>query len=151
MVDSQLFSIDISSKALGIAHRNAILNNVDVTLVEADALHLIAPEIVSRTYDIIVSNPPYVTNADKLLMHRNVTDFEPHNALFVPDEDPLIFYKAIATFAATHLNTNGYLFFEINESYGAQTIAMLTQMGFRDIELKQDMAGKDRMIRAVRG
>jgi release factor glutamine methyltransferase len=86
---------------------------------------------------------------DKEQMHRNVIDYEPHTALFVPNHNPLLFYNAIAQFAAGHLMANGYLFLEINESYGAETVAMLTETGFDNVELKQDMAGKDRMIRAV--
>lgn len=149
IINSKIFSIDISPKALSVAANNARLNKVEVTFVEADALNLTAPEIINQTYDVIVSNPPYVTHTDKLQMHRNVTDFEPHNALFVPDESPLIFYDSIARFAAGHLVKGGYLFFEINESYGAETVALLAKNGFQNIELRQDMAGKDRMIKAV--
>jgi release factor glutamine methyltransferase len=81
-------------------------------------------------------------------MHKNVMDFEPHTALFVPDADPLKFYIAITEFASTHLQSGGYLFFEINESYGNATLAMMKQIGFVNTELRQDMMGKDRMIKA---
>jgi release factor glutamine methyltransferase len=148
-IDSQVFSIDISPNALSVASRNGVLNKADVNFIEADALNIKLPEIADRTYNVIVSNPPYVTQTDKLQMHRNVTEFEPHIALFVADESPLLFYEAIAHFAIGHLTPNGYLFFEINESYGAETVAMLGEKGFGDIELRQDMAGKDRMIKAV--
>ena len=151
LLDSKVFSIDISPKALITATRNAKLNNVDVTFVEADILNLTIPQITTQTFDVIVSNPPYVTNYDKLQMHRNVTDFEPHNALFVPDEAPLVFYDAIARFAVGNLVKGGYLFFEINESYGTDTVALLNQMGFQNIELRPDMYGKDRMVRAIKG
>ena len=151
LTDSKVFSIDISPDALNTARHNAQLNKVDVVFVEADVLNLTAPEILRQNFDVIVSNPPYVTNADKQQMHRNVTDFEPHTALFVPDEAPLIFYDAIARFAIGNLVDGGYLFFEINEAYGAETVGMLTEMGFQQIELRKDMFGKDRMIRAVKG
>jgi release factor glutamine methyltransferase len=112
-------------------------------------LHLNESVIAEQQYGVIVSNPPYVTMVDKQQMHHNVTSFEPHTALFVPNENPLLFYIAIADFAAGHLNKDGYLFFEINESYGAETVDMLAAKGFTQIELRQDMAGKDRMIRTT--
>lgn len=148
-VNNKVFGIDISSDALQVAKRNADLNKVEITFIKADALNLSNPIITSQKYTIIVSNPPYVTMLDKQQMHHNVTGFEPHTALFVPDNEPLLFYKAIAYFAAGHLVTNGYLFFEINESFGAETVEMLMNIGFTNIELRKDMAGKDRMIKAV--
>lgn len=148
-IGNELFAVDISSKALQLAKHNAATNNAKVTFVETDILN-IQPSVLTETkYHVIISNPPYVTGTDKLQMHRNVLDFEPHTALFVPDANPLLFYKAIADFAITNLESGGYLFFEINESYGQETVDMLTQKGFTQIELRQDMAGKDRMIRAV--
>jgi release factor glutamine methyltransferase len=147
--ESKLFAIDISTTALETATFNAKVNKVNVTFVEANALHLIEPAIANQKYDIIVSNPPYVTDADRRQMHHNVTGFEPHTALFVPDHDPLIFYIAIASFATGHLKTNGLLFFEINENYGPDTVNMLVDKGFKNVELRCDMAGKHRMVRAV--
>jgi len=149
LIDSKVFAIDISPTALATAQRNAAVNKVDITFIEADILNLKTPEIADQKYDVIVSNPPYVTNTDKLQMHRNVTDFEPHTALFVPDHEPLLFYNAITQFATNQLVNGGYLFFEINEGYGAETVDMLVQKGFQHIELRQDMAGRDRMIRAI--
>jgi release factor glutamine methyltransferase len=149
LTNNKLFAIDISPDALQTAKRNAELNKTDITFVEADALHLNESVIAEQQYGVIVSNPPYVTMVDKQQMHHNVTGFEPHTALFVPNENPLLFYVAIADFAAGHLNKDGYLFFEINESYGAETVEMLVAKGFTQIELRQDMAGKDRMIRAT--
>lgn len=149
LTNSKLFAIDISSNALLTAQRNATLNHVEIAFVEADILNLEPSKITEQQYKIIVSNPPYVTSTDKLQMHHNVTDFEPHTALFVPDEAPLLFYITITQFATTHLEKGGYLFFEINENYGAETVAMLANKGFQQIELRQDMAGKDRMIKAV--
>jgi release factor glutamine methyltransferase len=145
---SKLFAIDISADALAIAQANAQINNVEVKFVEADILNLRAAEIINQTYHIIISNPPYVTETDKLQMHTNVTDFEPHTALFVSDTNPLIFYKAITDFASEYLFPGGYLFFEINESYGTATLDMVLRKGFVNAELRQDMMGKDRMIRA---
>jgi release factor glutamine methyltransferase len=145
--NAQVSAIDISADALQIAKENAILNKVNVTFIEADILN-IKSEIDIPKFEIIISNPPYVTLEDKKLMHTNVTNFEPHTALFVPEDDPLIFYKAIADFALTNLKQNGLLFFEINESLGKETVALLESKGFKDIELKQDMSGRDRMIKA---
>jgi release factor glutamine methyltransferase len=147
--DSELFAIDISTTALETATFNATVNKVNVTFVEANALHLTEPAIANQKYDIIVSNPPYVIDADRHQMHHNVTGFEPHTALFVPDHDPLLFYIAIASFATGHLKTNGLLFFEINENYGPDTVNMLVDKGFKNVELRCDMAGKHRMVRAV--
>ena len=146
--NSKLFAIDISRDALAVAQANAEMNKVVVKYVNADILDLHADEIINQTYHIIVSNPPYVTETDKLQMHTNVTDFEPHTALFVSDTNPLIFYKVITDFASEHLFPGGYLFFEINESYGAATLDILVRKGFVNAELRQDMIGKDRMIRA---
>jgi release factor glutamine methyltransferase len=149
LINNKLFAIDISPDALQTAKRNAELNNTNITFVEADALNLNESVIAEQQYGVIVSNPPYVTMVDKQQMHHNVTGFEPHTALFVPNENPLLFYVAIADFAAGHLKKDGYLFFEINESYGTETVDMLAAKGFNNIELRQDMAGKDRMIRAT--
>lgn len=139
-------AIDISIGALETAKRNAANNQVEVNFIHADIL---AHENIKldKKLDVIVSNPPYVTETDKRQMHTNVTDFEPHTALFVPEEDPLLFYNAIADFATKNLNDNGLLFFEINESYGEETIEMLNNKSFINIELRKDMSGRDRMIK----
>ncbi|WP_345951921.1 peptide chain release factor N(5)-glutamine methyltransferase [Mucilaginibacter sp. PAMB04274] len=147
---STVASIDLSAEALQTAERNAELNQVDVKFLQADILNLAEPEVTSKQYNVIVSNPPYVTMTDKEQMHQNVTNFEPHTALFVSNEQPLIFYEAIASFAHTNLTKNGFLFFEINESYGNKTVDMLLAKGFVNIELRQDMTGKDRMIKAMK-
>jgi release factor glutamine methyltransferase len=147
--DFKVSAIDISADALQTATSNAKLNEVDIEFIEDDILnpsshisHLTSP------ISIIISNPPYVTLHDKTQMHNNVTDFEPHTALFVPENDPLIFYKAIAEFATIHLAKNGLLFFEINESYGKETVELLADKGFKNIELRKDLSGRDRMIKA---
>jgi release factor glutamine methyltransferase len=138
-------AMDISQEALITAKENAQLNEVDVNFIEADILNF---EIDIPKSKIIISNPPYVTLVDKQQMHTNVTDFEPHTALFVPEDDPLLFYRAIADFALGNLIDNGLLFFEINESLGRETAKILKNKGFKNIELRQDMNGRDRMIRA---
>lgn len=141
-------AIDISAEALQTATSNATLNNVDIKFINDDILNP-KSEIEIPKYEIIISNPPYVTLHDKTRMHANVTDFEPHTALFVPENNPLIFYKAIADFAKFNLTENGLLFFEINESYGKETVELLADKGFKEIELRKDMSGRDRMVKAT--
>lgn len=146
---AQISAIDISIKALDIAKQNADLNNVKINFIESDILN-INSEIEIPKSGIIVSNPPYVTQHDKTQMHSNVTDFEPHTALFVPEDDPLLFYNAITDYALSNLTTNGLLFFEINENLGKETVELLNDKGFNNIELRKDMSGKDRMIRGTK-
>ncbi|MFI5137701.1 MAG: peptide chain release factor N(5)-glutamine methyltransferase [Sphingobacteriales bacterium] len=139
-------AIDISTDALQTAKKNAQLNDVDIEFIKGDILNFdLTP---AAPYSLIISNPPYVTLQDKTEMHTNVTDFEPHGALFVPENDPLLFYKAIADFAHHHLAENGLLFFEINESYGDEILELLADKGFKNIELRKDMSGRDRMVKA---
>jgi release factor glutamine methyltransferase len=147
--DAHVAAIDISGSALDVAKQNAELNQVDIDFIEADILNPSTFNLQLST-QIIISNPPYVTLHDKTLMHTNVTDFEPQNALFVPENDPLLFYRAIADFAIAKLPANGLLFFEINESLGNETVEMLSSKGFKNIELRKDMSGRDRMIKANR-
>lgn len=146
---ANLTAIDISKEALHVAKKNADANNVVVDYLQVDALK---PEQVNMLphFDIIISNPPYIPVADKHEMRSNVLDYEPHTALFVEDEKPLLFYNAISTFAATHLNANGYLYFEIHESMGEAIKELLEKDGFSNIMVRKDMQGKDRMIRACR-
>ncbi len=145
----QISAIDISTDALQTAMQNADLNEVSINFIQADILN-INSEIEIPKSEIIISNPPYVTLHDKTRMHTNVTDFEPHTALFVPENDPLIFYKAIADFAINNLASNGLLFFEINESLGRETVKMLESKGFKNVELRKDMSGRDRMVKGTR-
>ena len=142
-----VMAIDISSEALQTAKMNAELNNTTINFSEADMLN---PDLSLEPskFDIIISNPPYVTQQDKLQMHQNVTDFEPHTALFVPEDDPLLFYRVIAEFAPEHLKPAGLLFFEINEAYGEQICDLLQNQHFHNIELRKDLSGRDRMIKA---
>ena len=141
-------AIDISTEALETANENAKLNQVDINFIKADILNL-NPEIEIPKSEIIISNPPYVTLYDKTKMHTNVTNFEPHTALFVPERDPLIFYKAIAKFAKTNLSPNGLLFLEINELYGNEIVLLLAGEGIKNIELRKDMSGRNRMVKAT--
>lgn len=135
-------AIDVSEAALATAKENALLNNAEVNFIHADILNYKRTE----KYDVIVSNPPYITMEEQKAMHQNVLENEPHLALFVSDEKPLIFYEAIAELALKNLNSNGLLCFEINEYLGKETVQMLTYKSFINIELRKDMQGKDRMI-----
>jgi release factor glutamine methyltransferase len=146
--EAQLFAVDISREALDVSIQNAALNQTKVNFIQADILNLLNKQLMAEKFGIIVSNPPYVTDAEKEQMLPNVLQHEPHLALFVPDNDPLIFYKAIADFAIKHLDTNGSLYLEINENLGEETVQLLKQKGFKKIELRQDLSGKDRMIRS---
>ena len=143
--NASIDAIDNSKDALVIAKSNAILNSVDVNFILNDVFEF----SVTKKYDVIVSNPPYVLNSEKKYMHQNVIDYEPHNALFVEDSNPLIFYEKIALIASKNLNSNGLLFFEINEKFGDQIIDLLSKLNFVDIELKKDINGRDRIIKSV--
>jgi len=140
-------AIDISPEALQTAKENAGLNNAEIDFIRSDILNLTSDFLFPKS-NIIVSNPPYVTHADKQQMHTNVTDFEPHTALFVPENDPLIFYKAITEFALSNLQRGGLLFFEINENYGKQIVDFLSTNLFTNIELRKDLSERNRMIKA---
>lgn len=139
---------DVSDVALEVTSLNALHNKVTVNAVRQDALN--APDDTSK-WDIIVSNPPYVCNREAEDMERNVLDYEPHLALFVPDDDPLLFYRAIAEYARKALRQGGALYYEINEHYGHETVEMLRSLGFTDIVLRKDQFGRDRMVRALLG
>ena len=141
---AKVYALDVSSEALKIAKINAQLNNVNIEFIEASILE---QPIINGKYDIIVSNPPYVREKEKELMKSNVLDNEPHLALFVKDENPLLFYDAISQFAINNLSKKGLLFFEINEYLGNDMIALLNHNNFSNIELKQDIFKKDRMIK----
>lgn len=148
ITDSVVFACDISPICLETARRNAELNNCDISVFEYDILTQTHEMDIPKP-DIIVSNPPYVRESEKLRMEKNVLDFEPKLALFVPDENPLIYYRRIAEFALDHVQDNGMLYFEINESFGKECSEMLRKMNFTSIELKKDIHGKDRMIRSI--
>lgn len=143
--NANITAIDNSLEALEIAKSNAILNSVEINFELSDVFNFSD----TKKYDLIVSNPPYVLESEKKLMNKNVLDYEPHNALFVSDNDPLIYYKEIAKIATNNLNKNGLLFFEINEKYSKQIIELLSNLNFVDIELKKDINGRDRIIKSV--
>ena len=139
-------AIDISPEALIIAKQNAILNKVTIEFIELDILNA---ESLPQEYDVIISNPPYVRELEKEEIKNNVLENEPHLALFVADENPLIFYNKIADLAKQQLSINGMLFFEINQYLGKETVNMLVKKGFKNIQLKKDLFGNDRMIKCV--
>lgn len=143
-------AIDVSSEALKVARKNAKLNTVEINFIEQDILYTddLNQVLDSKKIDIIVSNPPYVRNLEKVEIKNNVLENEPHLALFVEDNNSLIFYDKIANLAVKHLTKNGLLFFEINQYLGNETVEMLTKKGFKNIELKKDFVGNDRMIKA---
>ena len=144
--NSVVNGFDISEKALETAQRNATRNKLEVNFRIVDILN--TPDIASK-WDIIVSNPPYITENEKDDMLPNVLEHEPHLALFVPDNDPLLFYRKIALFALQHLQPNGKLYFEINRTQGKQCVDLLTGMGFQNIVLRKDISRNDRMVRAI--
>ena len=149
IVQSTVLACDISPVCLETARQNATLNNVEVSVIEYNILSGL-PQITFPEIDIVVSNPPYVRESEKSKMEKNVLEYEPGLALFVADNDPLIFYRRIADFASIHLKNNGRLYFEINEAFGKECVKMLIQKGFSEVILKKDIHDKDRMIRAVR-
>ena len=141
--DAEVYAIDVSEKALVVAQKNAKLNKVDVTFIIKNILETSSLE---RQYDIIVSNPPYVRNLEKQEIKPNVLEFEPHLALFVEDNDALLFYRKIAELAKKNLSPNGQLYFEINQYLGKETVELVESFGFKNVTLHQDIYGNDRMI-----
>ncbi len=151
--NSNVFSVDVSEKALEMARKNAVDNEVEVdfilqNILEIDTLNELQTKNskLSTPFDIIVSNPPYVRNLEKQEIKKNVLDYEPHLALFVEDTDALLFYRKIAQLALTSLSPNGKLFFEINQYLGKETVKLLEDLGFKNIQLRKDFVGNDRMI-----
>ena len=144
-------AIDISNKAIEVAKKNALINNVNVEYSSVDVLNfedkLVLQDKWKSKFDIIVSNPPYVTMQEKKLMQLNVIDHEPDIALFVEDDDPLLFYRRISELSRQYLKHNGTLYLEINEYLGVEMEKMLNEAGFKHVELKKDMFGKNRMIK----
>lgn len=138
---------DINEDIIKIANHNATLNNVNVLFELSD---ITKPLIIDHKYDLIVSNPPYITHKEKKFISNNVKYFEPHTALFVEDHDPLFFYENISAFANSNLKSNGFLYIEINENFSKEVIKLLKDKGFYDIKLKKDFRLKNRMIKAVK-
>ena len=142
---SRVLGTDISPEAIATARENATLNKAEVTFIKNDILSCL-PEI-GIPADIIVSNPPYIRNTEKLFMHRNVLDFEPHIALFVDDSDPLLFYRTIMEHTAEILVAGGRVYFEINEAMGKQMTELVESFGFSGVEIVNDLNGRERIIK----
>jgi release factor glutamine methyltransferase len=142
--NADVYAIDVSKKAIETAKRNAIRNDVNVTFIFQDILQ--AEELKCK-YDVIVSNPPYVRNLEKEEIKKNVLDYEPHLALFVDDNDALLFYRKIASLAQNNLLAKGQLYFEINQYLGKEMIELLGKMDFINIDLRKDIYDNDRMIK----
>ncbi len=142
-------AVDISAGALATAKKNAERNNCRVRFSQADILKP-ATVFEDDMFDVIVSNPPYVREQEKKQMSDNVLKYEPHLALFVPDDDPLVFYRAIALFGKKRLKENGKLFLEINEGLGEETVNLLSLLEYREVVLRKDIFGRNRMVRAER-
>ena len=141
-----IWALDVSKKALEIAQKNALLNNVEIRFLEEDILKV---EKFPVKFDIIISNPPYVRELEKLKIKNNVLKYEPHLALFVKNNNPLLFYDKIADIAKENLNNGGQIYFEINQYLGKETVELLQEKGFQHIELQKDIFGNDRKLRAT--
>ena len=141
---SQVYALDISEKALNVAKENANINNVDITFIHDDILSL--RNKIETKFDIIVSNPPYVRDLEKAEMRDNVLNWEPHNALFVSDDDPLIFYRNILLFAKNNLKENGEVWFEINEYLGKEMTDLCLELGFSNVNIYKDFREKERFL-----
>lgn len=144
--ESHIQSIDISIHAIQTARENAEMNNTMIHFLQMDILKKTEWDNLPFSYDIIVSNPPYITHSEKKLMHKNVLDFEPPSALFVEDRNPLIFYDVISDFALEKLNKNGWLFYEINENSGLAIKKLLEKKGFLNVHISKDIHEKNRFI-----
>ncbi|MDQ8051992.1 MAG: peptide chain release factor N(5)-glutamine methyltransferase [Pedobacter sp.] len=148
LAQAAVYALDVSSTSLNMAKKNASLNEASIEFIEMDILS--AAELPLPSYSCIVSNPPYIKVDEQPDMHHNVLQHEPALALFVSNEDPLIFYRKIADLAIKYLTKGGLLFFEINEYLGEETVDLLKSKGLKNIELKKDMQGKDRMVCAIK-
>lgn len=147
LMGHKVTAMDVSADALGIARENTERLQADVVFRQEDILH---PTPTQQQWDVIVSNPPYVCQKEAAQMDSNVLDYEPHLALFVPDDDPLLFYRAIAHYATGHLTANGRLYFEINQAYPSETASLLEQTGFCQVEVHTDCFDKPRFISAIK-
>jgi release factor glutamine methyltransferase len=145
---AEVFALDVSAEALSVARQNGQANGVTIHWIQADILSDVSwphPPL-----DIVVSNPPYVTNAEQSFMRRNVLDFEPHRALFVPDDDPLVFYRRIIEFCSQQLKPGGYCYFEVNEQFAGQVEAVFREYAFTRTAIKTDIFGKERFVRGLK-
>jgi len=143
--DCELTGTDISAEAIDTARQNAAINQIKAKWLIRDILQY--ENYTWDHYDMIISNPPYIRESEKVTMEAKVLDHEPPQALFVSDQDPLIFYRRIGEFGQKYLNSQGKIFFEINEALGVETLALLEQQGYKNLELRKDFYGKDRMIK----
>jgi release factor glutamine methyltransferase len=149
IANAQVFAVDVSDDALKVAKENAVLNGVNVEFIKVDILNWQSEsKLQDLTFDIIVSNPPYVRQLEKAEMKANVLQHEPHLALFVDDANPLQFYQAITQFASQKLQPNGHLYFEINQYLGDEMLQLLQSYHFKNIELLTDIFGNHRMMKA---
>ena len=146
--NAEIIAFDVSEEALQLAKENAESNGVKVTFVHDDVLNP-KSEFFNQPVDLVVSNPPYVCDSERAAMEANVLDWEPENALFVPDDDPLLFYRQILQLAKKQLTPNGQIWFEINERMGEKMLRLCREMGFADAKILLDFAGKPRFFRAV--
>lgn len=140
-------AVDVSKDVLNLVRQNALKNELDIELIEDNALDF-SYDFYAESYTVIVSNPPYIPMRDRIRMARHVLDFEPELALFVEDESPLIFYQKIAELALKKLALNGALYFELNEDLAQETRVLLTELGFNNTEIRQDLQGRNRMLKA---
>lgn len=148
---AKVSALDVSPAALEIAHANAQAIGVEVNMLCGDILHPDGNDVLSKSsWDIIVSNPPYICDSEAMEMSKNVLGFEPHEALFVPDDNPLLFYKAIADYSIRKLNPEGKLFVEINRAYADEVMMLFSDTGFVDVELKKDMYDNNRMVKCIK-
>lgn len=146
--DAEVMACDVSLEALETARENALMNDTTVTFVEGDVLAL-DPDVFEGMVDLLVSNPPYVMDKEREAMQTQVLDYEPHEALFVPDDDPLLYYRALLQLANDHLASQGVAWFEINEAMGDSMLNLCHEMGFLDARIIDDYAGKPRFCRIV--
>ena len=148
---AKIHAVDYSSDALELAKENSVRLQLDITMIELDVLKDLSDNNFDLdSYDVWISNPPYIPVNEKTLMHSNVLDFEPEMALFVADDKALIFYQVIAEKALRYLKTGGHLYFELNENYAEETFELITDLGFEAVELKLDLQGKKRMLKAIK-
>lgn len=147
LILAEITATDKSIMALNIARSNAIINHTKVHFIQDDFLNR---EHDYHQFNIVISNPPYVTESEKRLMHRNILEYEPPEALFVSDSDPLIFYRHLAEFTEKHLFPGGEIFLEINESFANETVTLFVKKGFREVSLHNDLSSKKRYLTALK-
>lgn len=151
MPDAEVYALDISEKALVVAKVNAEKNNTAINFIHADILKPTFQPSNLPAFQLLISNPPYITEAEKPAMHPNVLEHEPHTALFVTDNDALLFYRAILDFAKERLAADGKIYFELNANYASEIAALAKEKGFVNCEVRKDLSGKERMMRCGKG